>query len=199
MPEDGWAIKDLGTSLSSLFKFKPWENEDEPDFTIQQVAKIDESKAYGDINPKYRDGKRELKKFLKMERHFYFKSELILPFVKPEQISAFAVSHHNWPWGIKYFNATFMVKSESGRTEAITKEYEMEKPHGEPHYFWYGFDVDLENVVSCKIKILSTWDGDLTQNHFNGIFFARDSKKMSADDSHGSVADDAGECRCMIL
>ncbi|GKT35369.1 hypothetical protein ADUPG1_008542 [Aduncisulcus paluster] len=182
MPFFGKTVVDLGTDWRGgrLFADNPYPSED------PRVAKIDESKTYGDFT--HADGKDELTGFLQGKRELYFKSKLFLPFFQSEYISSFFMSLHSWPWGIKDFKVTFMVRPNmfSDKEEAITKVYWMEKPDGGPHYFWQQFPVDLAHVVSCKIEIMSTYNGDLSKNHLNGLIFECDPKRSD-------------ECRCMIL
>ncbi|GKT35664.1 Butanol dehydrogenase-like protein, partial [Aduncisulcus paluster] len=170
MPIIGKTVVDLGTDWRGgrLFADNPYPSED------PRVAKIDESKTYGDFTR----GKDELTGFLNLERELYFKSKLFLPFFQSEYILSFFVSHHSWSWGIKDFKVTFMVRSKmfSDKEKAITKEYQMEKRSSE-HYFWQQFPVELAHVVSCKIEIISTWNGDLSKNHLNGLILECDPKR----------------------
>ncbi|GKT21912.1 hypothetical protein ADUPG1_012013 [Aduncisulcus paluster] len=169
MPIIGETVFDLGKKGGwSLFGAgTPWE----PHHSC--VAKIDGSKAYGDLNPKFPDGERELKEFLQWERQFYFKSELFLPFVEPEFLKSIFVSHHSWPHGIKDFKITFCCKKPCRGEQTIVHRFQMEKRDSQ-HYFWQRFEIEpIAAVISCKIEIISTWNGDLTQNHFNGIWFCR--------------------------
>ncbi|GKT32208.1 hypothetical protein ADUPG1_006407 [Aduncisulcus paluster] len=169
MPIIGKTVVDLGKKCGdSLFGKAPYEPDD------PRVAKIDESKALGNLNPKFSEGERELEKFLQGKRHFSFESQLFLPFVESEFLESFYVSQHSWPHGIKDFKITFCCEKLCCGEQTIVHRFRMEKRDSQ-HYFWQRFPLELITpVISCKIEIISTWNGDLTQNHLNGIFFCRD-------------------------
>ncbi|GKT27915.1 hypothetical protein ADUPG1_000280 [Aduncisulcus paluster] len=97
-------------------------------------------------------------------------------------IILFVVSHHSRPYGIKDFDATFTTSD----GKKITKEYQMGKMPPE-HYFWQEFPIDIDNVISCDIHVISSLDGKQEMIYLYGIRFVIDKKqeKMKAVKEHG--------------
>ncbi|GKT34424.1 hypothetical protein ADUPG1_007780 [Aduncisulcus paluster] len=112
---------------------------------------------------------RELLEFIKGETPVFFFPTLHLPFVCPHFLSKFLLSHHNYPNGIRDFNATFTTSD----GEKITKEYEIAKMPPE-HRFWQEFPIDIDNVTSCDIRVISSWDGKQKDIDLSAIRFVID-------------------------
>ncbi|GKT14323.1 hypothetical protein ADUPG1_010465 [Aduncisulcus paluster] len=139
------------------------------------LSEIDGSKAYGDYH--CGDDHSDLLKFLRGEWYICFYPNLHLPFISPHYISKFVVSHHSWPHAIKDFSATFTTSD----GKKITKEYQMgEMPSY--RYFWQEFPIDVNNVISCDIHVISSLDGKQDMIYLQAIRFVIDKKqeKMKA-------------------
>ncbi|GKT33538.1 hypothetical protein ADUPG1_007410, partial [Aduncisulcus paluster] len=139
------------------------------------LSEIDGSKAYGD----YHDGDNHstLLKFLRGEILICFYPNLHLPFITSHYLSKFVVSHHSRPYGIKDFDATFTTSD----GKKITKEYQMgEIPPN--HYFWQEFPIDIDNVISCDIHVISSWNGKQRNIFMQAIRFVidKEQEKMKA-------------------
>ncbi|GKT21364.1 hypothetical protein ADUPG1_011881, partial [Aduncisulcus paluster] len=134
------------------------------------LSEIDGSKAYGDYYHGHNHS--SLLRFLRGEKHIYFNPNLHLPFISPHCLGKFVVSHHSHPNGIKDFDATFTTSD----GKKITKEYQMGKMPPE-HYFWQEFPIDIENVISCDIHVISSLDGKQEMIFLHGIRFVIDKKQ----------------------
>ncbi|GKT19785.1 hypothetical protein ADUPG1_011570 [Aduncisulcus paluster] len=166
----GKCIVDIGTDWESDEPYKGPYPVGHPD-----LSEIDESKAYGDYHRGHNHF--DLLQFLRGERAILFNPNLHLPFIAPCYLSKFVISHHNWPYGIKDFDATFTTSD----GKKITKEYQMgEMPPR--HYFWQEFPIDLDNVISCDIHVISTLDGKQYCIYLYGIRFVidKEQEKMKA-------------------
>ncbi|GKT32758.1 hypothetical protein ADUPG1_006833 [Aduncisulcus paluster] len=161
-------ILDHGTDPSNRYKGP---------YPIHHVdlSEIDESEAYGVYS--YGNAHSELLKFLKGESSILFNPILHLPFTSPHYLCKFVVSHHSSPWGIKDFNVTFFT-SDGKKT---TKEYQMaELPPNQ--LFWQEFPICVHNVISCDIRILSSWDGKCDNIHLFGIRFVIDKEQEEKEE-----------------
>ncbi|GKT28793.1 hypothetical protein ADUPG1_000869 [Aduncisulcus paluster] len=143
------------------------------------LSEIDGSKAYGDYHSGHNHS--NLLQFVRGKKHIWFYPNLHLPFVTRHYLSKFVVSHDSFRNGIKDFDATFTTSD----GKKITKEYQMgEMPPR--HYFWQEFPIDLDNVISCDIHVISTLDGKQDFIYLYGIRFVIDNKqeKMKAAKEH---------------
>ncbi|GKT18527.1 hypothetical protein ADUPG1_011325, partial [Aduncisulcus paluster] len=137
------------------------------------LSEIDGSKAYGDYYSG--DNHSSLLGLLRGERAILFirfNPNLHLPFISPHYLSKFVVSHHSYPDGIKDFNAAFTTSD----GKMITKEYQMGEMPPE-HYFWQEFPIDIDNVISCDIHVISSWDGKQKGINLFGIRFVTDKEQ----------------------
>ncbi|GKT29759.1 hypothetical protein ADUPG1_014182 [Aduncisulcus paluster] len=116
------------------------------------ISEIDIPRAHADI---YMTSPEFFLDFLKGEYFIYFFPNMHLPFLKPHILSKFLISHDSWPTGIKDFDATFTTSD--GRK--ITREYQMAKLP-QRCYFWIEFPIGIDNVISCDIRVISSWDGE---------------------------------------
>ncbi|GKT18664.1 hypothetical protein ADUPG1_011350 [Aduncisulcus paluster] len=139
------------------------------------LSEIDESKAYGDYHSG--DNHLTLLQFFRGKISIRFYPNLHLPFITPLYLSKFVVSNHSFRNGIKDFNATFTTSD----GKKITKEYQMgEMPS--KSFFWQEFPIDLDNVVSCDIHVISTLDGKERKIFLQAIRFVidKEQEKMKA-------------------
>ncbi|GKT28794.1 hypothetical protein ADUPG1_000870 [Aduncisulcus paluster] len=134
------------------------------------LSEIDGSKAYGDYHRGHNHS--DLLEFLRGESFIFFYPNLHLPFVTRHYLSKFVVSHDSFRNGIKDFDATFTTSD----GKKITKEYQMGKMPPE-HYFWQEFPIDLDNVISCDIHVISSWDGSRSYIFLNGVRFVIDKEQ----------------------
>ncbi|GKT21914.1 hypothetical protein ADUPG1_012014 [Aduncisulcus paluster] len=121
---------------------------------------------YSDISPMY------IGSYPVGEVYIFFNPNLHLPFISSHYLSKFVVSQHSFPHGIKDFDATFTTSD----GKKITKEYQMGKMPPE-HYFWQEFPIDLDNVISCDIHVISSWDGKQDFINLQAIRFVIDKKR----------------------
>ncbi|GKT21387.1 hypothetical protein ADUPG1_011892, partial [Aduncisulcus paluster] len=134
------------------------------------LSEIDGYKAYGDYHSG--DNHSSLLQFLRGEEYIYFNPNLHLPFITSHCLSKFVVSNHSHPSGIKDFDATFTTSD----GKKITKEYQMgEMPP--KHLFWQEFPIDIDNVISCDIHVISSWDGKQKGINLFGIRFVTDKEQ----------------------
>ncbi|GKT32209.1 hypothetical protein ADUPG1_006408 [Aduncisulcus paluster] len=134
------------------------------------LSEIDGSKAYGDYHHGHNHSR--LLQFVRGKDSIFFYPNLHLPFNLRHYLSKLLVSHHSFPHGIKDFNATFTTSD----GKKITKEYQMgEMPSY--HYFWQEFPIDIDNVISCDIHVISTLDGKQDFIYLYGIRFVIDKKQ----------------------
>ncbi|GKT29701.1 hypothetical protein ADUPG1_014144 [Aduncisulcus paluster] len=134
------------------------------------LSEIDGSKAYGDYHSGHNHS--SLLQFLRGGWYIFFYPNLHLPFITPHYLGKFVVSHHNWPQGIKDFNVTFTTSD----GKKITKEYQMGKMPPR-HCFWQEFPIDIDNVISCDIHVISTLDGKQYCIYLYGIRFVIDKEQ----------------------
>ncbi|GKT37124.1 hypothetical protein ADUPG1_009971 [Aduncisulcus paluster] len=161
----GKCIEDIGTYWDNDKVLKGPYPIGHPD-----LSEIDGSKAYGDYH--YGDNHSSLLQLLRGEDSIFFYPNLHLPFNLRHYLGKFVVSQHSFPHGIKDFNATFTTSD----GKKITKEYQM----GEitpRHYFWQEFPIDLDNIISCDIHVISSWDGRQEMIYLDGIRFVIDKKR----------------------
>ncbi|GKT37449.1 hypothetical protein ADUPG1_003387 [Aduncisulcus paluster] len=166
----GKCIEDIGTYADPDKVFISTYPVGHPD-----LSEIDGSKAYGDYHHDHNHS--DLLQFLRGKKHIRFNPNLHLPFVTRHYLSKFLVSHHSYPDGIKDFDATFTTSD----GKMITKEYQMgEMPPN--HYFWQEFPIDLDNVISCDIHVISSWDGKQRNIFLQAIRFVidKEQEKMKA-------------------
>ncbi|GKT29690.1 hypothetical protein ADUPG1_014138 [Aduncisulcus paluster] len=142
------------------------------------LSAIDGSRAHADFQ--LGDDIRYLSAFLRGESTLHFYPNIYLPFITPHYLRKFVISHHNRPTGIKDFNATFITSD----GEKVTKEYQM-NPHT-ALYSWQEFPIDIDNVTSCDIHVISSWNGNQRDVNLYGIRFVIDKKqeKMKAAKEH---------------
>ncbi|GKT35553.1 hypothetical protein ADUPG1_008693, partial [Aduncisulcus paluster] len=169
----GKCIEDLGSDWGKVFE-GPYLV-DNPD-----LSEIDGSKAYGDYS--FDDNHSSLVRFLKGERAFHFNPNLHLPFISPHYLSKIVVSNHSFRNGIKDFNATFTTSD----GKKITKEYQMGEMPPE-HYFWQEFPIDINNVISCDIHVISSWDGKQEMIFLHGIRFVIDKKQEKEQEAKKEI------------
>ncbi|GKT23813.1 hypothetical protein ADUPG1_012545 [Aduncisulcus paluster] len=161
----GKCIVDIGTYSDPDKLYKGPYPTGHPD-----LSEIDGDEAYGDycFDHNYSD----LFRFVRGEWYISFYPNLHLPFITSHYLSKFVVSHHSFRDGIKDFNVTFTTFDGN----KITKEYQMGEMHPE-HFFWQEFPIDLDNVISCDIHVISSWDGKQDNISFSGIRFVIDKEQ----------------------
>ncbi|GKT37183.1 hypothetical protein ADUPG1_010022 [Aduncisulcus paluster] len=170
----GKVVVDLGTSWPVTKVLEGPYPVGHPD-----LSEIDGSKAYGDC---YNDHDySNILKLLRGKQHVFFFPNLHLPFITPHYLSKFVVSNYGYSSGIKDFNATFTTSDGN----QITKEYTMTEMRS-GHRFWQEFPIDILDVTSCDIHVISSWDGKQEFILFFGIRFVIDKKqeKMKATKEH---------------
>ncbi|GKT14229.1 hypothetical protein ADUPG1_010446, partial [Aduncisulcus paluster] len=140
------------------------------------LCEIDGSKAYGDYHHGHNHS--NLLKFLRGESYIFFYPNLHLPFITPHYLGKFVVSHHSRRYGIKDFNVTFTTSD----GKKITKEYQMGKMPPR-YYFWQEFPIDIDNVISCDIHVISTLDERPEMIYLDGIRFVIDKKQEKMKDA----------------
>ncbi|GKT36543.1 hypothetical protein ADUPG1_009490 [Aduncisulcus paluster] len=167
----GKCIVDIGTDWESDELYKGPYPVGHPD-----LSEIDGSKADGDYHVCHNHS--DLLEFLGGEEYIFFYPNLHLPFITPHYLSNLVVSHHSHPDGIKDFNVTFTTSD----GKKITKEYQMwEMPPN--HYFWQEFPIDIDNVISCDIHVISTLDERPEMIYLDGIRFVIDKKQEKMKDA----------------
>ncbi|GKT28797.1 hypothetical protein ADUPG1_000873, partial [Aduncisulcus paluster] len=162
----GKCIEDLGSG------YLAFDNQFKGPYPIghPDLSEIDESKAYGDYHSG--DNHSDLLEFLRGYGDINFNPNLHLPFIMPHYLGKFVVSHYSFRNGIKDFNATFTTSD----GKKITKEYQMgEMPPN--HIFWQEFPIDIDNVTSCDIHVISSWDGKQEDINLEGIRFVIDKEQ----------------------
>ncbi|GKT35665.1 hypothetical protein ADUPG1_008776 [Aduncisulcus paluster] len=160
----GKCILDIGSSYAADKLYKGPYPVGHPD-----LSEIDGAKAYGDYHSGHDDS--VLLPFLRGEEVIYFYPNLHLPFITPHYLSKFVVSNNSYVNGIKDFDVTFTTSD----GKKITKEYQMGKMPPE-HYFWQEFPIDIDNVISCDIHVMTSLDWKQEMIYLHGIRFVIDKK-----------------------